>query len=357
MINLSAIQGNLSNNAAVNGAPNVPQTTREYSEYICCNKIDKRMALVNGRIFLKLAGLSLLWGPAFMFMDVAIEEIQPLTLAAARVSLAAVILGVLLTRGGHPLPGIRTHWKQFAVSGLTYNALPFFLISWGQQYVGSALAAILVAATPLFTVILARLFQTGEHFSREKLAGLFLGFGGVILLLVPGLLGGVRLTLWGMAAILAGAASYGVAFIYTRQKMRGLPPLMAPTAQLAFAAAYLVPLALLVERPYVRPVPSVTAVAALFMLVALSTVLAFILYYRLMEETGSTTLSLVTYLNPIVATILGVVLLHEPLGWHVYLGCGLVLLGAARVNGNTFSLKPLLRLSAGRHSRETTITS
>lgn len=313
--------------------------------------------MVNGRIFLKLAGLSLLWGPAFMFMDVAVEEIPPLTLAATRVSLGAIFLHVLLIRSGHPLPSIRAHWKQFALSGLTYNALPFFLISWGQQYVDSALAAILVAATPLFTVILARLLQSGESLNREKLTGLLLGFGGVILLFVPGLFGGVRLTLWGMVAILGGAASYGMAFVYTRQNMRGLPPLAGPTVQLAFAAVCLVPLSLLLERPYARPMPSATAVAALLMLVALSTVLAFVLYYRLMEETDSTTLSLVTYLNPIVATALGVMLLHEPLGWHVWLGCGLILLGAARVNGYSSSTKALLGMSVNRHPRERTHTS
>jgi drug/metabolite transporter (DMT)-like permease len=193
--------------------------------------------------------------------------------------------------------------------------------------------------------------------NREKLTGLLLGLGGVIVLFVPELLGGIRLTVWGMAAILAGAASYGVAFMYTRQTMRGLPPLAAPTAQLAFAAVYLVPLALLVEQPYMRPSPTAPTVAALLMLVLLSTVLAFALYYRLMEETDSTTLSLVTYLNPIVATILGVILLHEPLGWPVYLGCGLVLLGAARVNGNRFAPKALLRLSTSQHPRERTTAS
>lgn len=288
---------------------------------------------MNGRVFLKLVGLSLLWGPAFLYMNVAVREIPPLTLAAARVSLAAFVLLFILKLQGRSLPGTGARWKQFAFTGFTYNALPFFFISWGQQYIDSALAAILVGATPLFTMLLARLFQADERLVRNKVIGAVIGFGGVFLLFVPGLLAGVQLTIWGMLAALGAAASYGVAFVYTRQKMRGLPPLVGPTAQLVMASVYLVPLSLIVEKPYAMALPSATAVIALLLLTFLSTVLAFAAYYRLLEQTSATNLSLVTYLNPIVATILGVILLNEPLGWHVYLGCGLILLGAAAVNG------------------------
>ncbi len=306
---------------------------------------------MNGRIFFKLMGLSLLWGPAFLYMNVAVQEIPPLTLTAARVSLAALVLLLLLKLQGRSLPGTAVSWKKFAITGLAYNALPFFLLSWGQQYIDSALAAILVGATPLFTMLLARLFQADDHLGREKITGAVVGFGGVFLLFMPGLLAGVQVTIWGMAAALGAAASYGVAFVYTRQKLRGLPPLVGPTAQLVMASVYLVPLSLVIEKPYAMNLPSVTAVTALLLLVLLSTVLAFVMYYRLMEQTNATTLSLVTYLNPIVATILGVVVLHEPLGWHVYLGCGLILLGAAGVNGVSFSQIALSRLNRKRGLR------
>ncbi len=311
---------------------------------------------MNGRIILKLIGLSLLWGPAFLYMNVAVQEIPPLTLTAARVSLAALVLLLLLKLQGRTLPRTGTSWKQFAITGLTYNALPFFLLSWGQQYIDSALAAILVGATPLFTMLLARLFQTEERFGREKVVGVVVGFGGMFLLFMPGLLAGVQLTIWGMAAALGAAASYGVALVYTRQKLRGLPPLVGPTAQLVMASVYLVPLSLIIEKPYAMDLPSTTAVTALLLLVLLSTVLAFVIYYRLMEQTSATTLSLVTYLNPIVATILGVVVLHEPLGWHVYLGCGLILVGAAGVNGASLPQSIREQFSRKRHHGGTALT-
>nr|NIP24695.1 EamA family transporter [Phycisphaerae bacterium]NIR52195.1 EamA family transporter [candidate division KSB1 bacterium]NIP51151.1 EamA family transporter [Phycisphaerae bacterium]NIS27543.1 EamA family transporter [candidate division KSB1 bacterium]NIU28261.1 EamA family transporter [candidate division KSB1 bacterium] len=95
---------------------------------------------MNGRTFLKVAGLSLLWGPAFLYMNIAVKEIPPLTLVAARVSLAALILLVVLRIQGRSLPKTGKNWKQFAFTGLTYNALPFFLLTWGQQYIDSALA-------------------------------------------------------------------------------------------------------------------------------------------------------------------------------------------------------------------------
>ena len=292
---------------------------------------------MNVRIFLHLIGLSLLWGPAFLYLNVAVREIPPLTVAAVRVSQAALILLLLLKQQGRSLPHIGTSWKHFAFTGLTYNALPFFLVGWGQQYIDSALAAILIGATPLFTMLLAQLFRADENLNRQKLVGVVVGFSGVILLFMLGLLAGVQLTIWGMMATLAGAASYGAAFVYSRQNLRGLPPLVGPTAQLMMASLYLVPLALVIEKPYTLPLPSTMAVIALLLLVLPSTVLAFVIYYRLMEQTNATTLSLVTYLNPIVATVLGVWVLHEPLGWHVYLGCGSILLGDTAVNGLSLS--------------------
>lgn len=310
---------------------------------------------MNGRIFLKLLGLSLLWGPAFLYMNVAVQEIPPLTLAAARVSLAALLLLLILKLQRRSLPRTAVSWKQFAITGLTYNALPFFLLSWGQQYIDSALAAILVGVTPLFTMILARLFQADDHLGREKIAGAVVGFGGVFLLFMPGLWAGVQVTIWGMAAALGAAVSYAVAFVYTRQNLRGLPPLVAPTAQLVMASVCLVPLSLIIEKPYAMDLPSATAVTALLLLILLSTVLAFVIYYRLMEQTSATTLSLVTYLNPIVATILGVVVLHEPLGWHVYSGCGLILFGAAGVNGVSFPQIARGWLSRKRSYRDRTV--
>jgi drug/metabolite transporter (DMT)-like permease len=288
---------------------------------------------MNGRTFLKVAGLSLLWGPAFLYMNVAVKEIPPLTLVAARVSLAALILLAILRVQGIALPRSRKSWKQFAFTGLTYNALPFFLISWSQQHIDSALAAILVGATPLFTMLMSRLLGGNEQLDRAKVIGALVGFGGVFVLFIPGLVGGVQVTILGMAAAVGAAASYGVALVYSHKYLRGQPPLVGPTAQLTMASLFLIPLSLIIDQPFSLALPSMKALGALLLLTVLSTALAFTLYYRFLEQTSATNLSLVTYLNPIVATVLGVLLLSEQVGPTTFLGTGLILFGAAIVNG------------------------
>lgn len=277
--------------------------------------------------------LASLWGPAFLFVKVAVEEIPPLTLVAGRVSLAAIILYVILKAQGHKLPKLGSMWKHFAVVGFLYNALPYVLLSWGQQYIDSALAAILIGTTPIFTMILAHLVTANEHLNPTKVIGVMVGFGGLAVLVSPALLEGVEATVWGLLAALVAAASYGSAIVYAQQKLRGLPPVVAPTAQLTIAAILLVPVSLIVERPFAMPAPSWPPMVSLLLLTVLSTALVFVLYYRVMEFIPATTLSMVTYMIPVVATFLGVVVLHEQLGWHGYVGSVLIIAGVMAVNG------------------------
>jgi drug/metabolite transporter (DMT)-like permease len=276
--------------------------------------------------------LALLWGPAFLFMKVAVQEVPPLTIAAVRVCLGAVLLCLILAVQGTPLPKIGPIWKDFAVMGLTANAIPFAFLSWGQQYIDSAVAAILVGAMPLFTMLLAHIFTVDDTLSPNKVAGMVAGFWGLVLLFAPAFLDGIHATLWGGTAAIGAALSYSVAFVYARKRLRGLPPLVGPTAQLVMAAVYLLPLSLIIERPYLLPLPAWSTLNSLLLLTVWSTVLAFIAYYRAMEHISATTLSVVTYLNPIIATILGVVILHEQLGWNSYLGYALIIVGAMIVN-------------------------
>jgi len=285
------------------------------------------------KLFFWLFVLAWLWGSAFLFVDVAVQDIPPVTLVAARVAMAAVMLYVILRAQGHNLPKFGPIWKHFTGVGLLYNALPYVLLSWGQQHIDSGMAAILIGTVPIFTMILAHLFSTGERLTSTKIIGVVVGFGGLFVLVAPALMEGVEATIWGLLAALGAAASYGAALVYAQKKLRGLPPLVGPTAQLTTATFFLVPISLIVERPYALPMPSWSAAGALLLLTVLSTALAFVLYYRLMEFTGATALSMVTYMIPIVATFLGVVILQEQLGWHVYAGCVLIITGVMAVNG------------------------
>jgi drug/metabolite transporter (DMT)-like permease len=283
--------------------------------------------------FLAVLILALLWGPAFLFVKVAVQEIPPLTIVATRVSVGALVLLGLLRYQKGQLPRTRSAWGHLAIVALTFNALPYTLLSWGQQYIDSALAAILVGTTPLFTLLLADFLTDDDHLTLSKTAGALLGFGGLVLLVAPSLLGGVRSTGLGLLAATAAAASYAVGMVYGHAHLRDLPPLAGPTTQMLLAAFFLVPLSLVAEHPYTLVLPSLPALASLLMLSFFSTVLAFVVYYRAQETTNATTLSMVTYINPIIATILGVLVLGERPSEVAYVSSALILVGVLITNG------------------------
>ncbi len=280
-----------------------------------------------------LVTLAWLWGIAFLFVDVAVRDIPPLTLVTTRVGAGAAILYAILRAQGRRLNVSRVVWFHCGVMGLLYNAIPYALLAWGQQYIDSALAAMFIGTTPLFTMVLAHLFTQDDHFTPTKGVGVLIGFAGLGALLAPAFLDGVQATTYGLLAALVAAISYAGAIVYGKQKAQGLPPLVGPTLQLTVAAIGLAPLALVFDRPYTLPLPSWSALGALLGLAVFSTALAFYIYYRAMETTSATILSMAAYLVPVVATVVGVLVLHEQLTWNVYLGCALIIGGLMTVNG------------------------
>jgi drug/metabolite transporter (DMT)-like permease len=249
------------------------------------------------------------------------------------VGLAALLLYVILRLQGGNLPKFGAVWKHFAIVGFFSNALPFVLFSWGEQYIDSAFAAILNGTTPLFTIVLAHFFISDDRMTLVKAMGTLLGFGGLILLISPSFAGGVQLTTWGLLAATMAAFCYGIAIVYTRNNLRGLPRLVAPTAQLTMATLYMLPLSLIIEQPFRLPFPSWSATGSLIALAVLGTALAFVIYYYLLERTSATYISMVTYLAPVIGVALGVAILDEHLDWTTYAGCGLILIGVMVVNG------------------------
>jgi drug/metabolite transporter (DMT)-like permease len=214
---------------------------------------------------------------------------------------------------------------------LLQNTLPFFLLIWGTQRIDSALAAILNGTAPFFTLILAHFYAENDRLTAGKLLGLLAGFGGLLLLIAPSLLDGVWATGGGLLAVTLAAACFGIAIVYANLYLRGLPPLVVPTAQLSLATLYVLPLALFIDRPLSLPGPSLPSLAA-WLALACSTFLAFILYYYIIERVNPSYMSMATYLTPVVGAILGVTLLQEQLHWNGYLGCALILAGVIAVN-------------------------
>lgn len=288
---------------------------------------------MNSKNIFWLLFLAILWGPSFLFIKVAVSEIPPLTMVTMRVGLAALLLYFVLRIKKCNLPGFKPIWKHFAVLGLFAHAVPFVLLSWGELHIDSAMASILNGTTPLFTILIAHFFIAEERLTFSKFMGSVLGFQGLFVLISPSLLAGVEATALGIAAATLAACSYGIAMVYARKHLRGLPPLVAPTAQLTMATIYMLPLSMYFERPFSLGVLSPAAVGSVSALAVFGTAIAFIVYYRILEGAGATYLSMVTYLVPVFGVILGVLVLNETLNWNAYAGCALILLGVMVVNG------------------------
>lgn len=283
--------------------------------------------------FLWILLLAAIWGPSFLFIKVALEDIPPITLAASRVGLAALTLYLILRVQGRKLPGRGQIWRHFAFMGFFANALPFVLFSWGELYVDSALASVLNGTTPIFTVVLAHFLTADDRMTRTKLVGTLLGFVGLLVIVAPTLRAGMQAETLGLLAMATAALCYAISLIYSRRHLRGLPPLVAPTAQLLLATLYLLPISLIVDRPYLLPPPSLPVIWAVLALSLLGTAVGFAVYYHVLGKMNATNLAMVTYLIPVFGLALGVTILGEQLDWTAYLGGAFILLGVMTVNG------------------------
>jgi drug/metabolite transporter (DMT)-like permease len=282
-----------------------------------------------------LALLSLLWGGSFFFIGVAVKELPPLTLAALRVGLAALILWASAPLTGAAPPRNGKALAALALLGLGNNALPFALIAWGQTHLAAGLASILNAATPLFAVLVAHVFTAEEKLSRFKIIGTAAGMAGVAWVIGPDLLWGqAKINAWAEGAVLLAALSYAASAVFARRVPGlGLKPLDVATGQATAGAIYLVPLALFVDAPWSLPVPSAAVVASVFAIAGLCTALAYVVYFRILSGAGATNVLLVTLVAPATSVVLGALFLHERLLARQFLGLALVAVGLAFIDG------------------------
>jgi drug/metabolite transporter (DMT)-like permease len=279
-----------------------------------------------------LVGLSVLWGGSFFLAKIAVAEIPPLTLALGRVAIAAAILVTLARATGARLHPLLQLWLRFALLGFANCALPFSLIFWGQTYVPSGLASIFNATTPIFTALLAGAVTSDEKLTPSKAIAVAMGFGGVAVMLGPDLRNGIAGNLLAQLACLAAAVSYAIAGVYGR-RFRDLPPVTVAAGQLLAASVLLLPAALLVDRPWTLSPPSVAVIGALLALAALSTALAYVIYFRILARAGATNLLLVTFLIPASAILLGTFVLGERLAPHQLAGMAGIAAALAVMDG------------------------
>ncbi|QPC42389.1 EamA family transporter [Kaustia mangrovi] len=281
-----------------------------------------------------LVTLSVLWGGSFFFVGVAVADLPPLTIVVARVALAALALHIVLAVMGARLPGNREVWMAFAGMGFLNNVVPFTLIVWGQTHIASGLASILNATTPLFTVIVAHGLTSDEKMTPGRLLGVAVGFAGVAIMVGGGALGTLGVDVLAQLAVLAAALSYAFAGVFGRRfRTLGVPPLATATGQVTASSLMLLPVMLIVDEPWTLAMPSAGTVAAVVGLALVSTALAYILYFRILQTAGATNLLLVTFLIPVSAILLGVFALGETLLPRQMVGMALIGFGLAAVDG------------------------
>jgi drug/metabolite transporter (DMT)-like permease len=281
-----------------------------------------------------LLTLSVLWGSSFLFVGVAVAEVPPFTLVAARLTIAAIVLYVIIKAIGLQLPQDRLSWRDFFIIGLVNSAAPFCLIAWGQGHIASGLASILISTAPLFAIVLAHFATDNEPMTPFRASGVAIGFAGVVVMVGPSALAGLGGTFLPQLALLGAAGAYGTSVVFAvRFARRGVPPLATATAQIAAAAVIILPIAIIADRPWEYASLSAEALAAIGAVAVLSTSLAYIIYYRILSTAGSVNLVLVNFLVPATGVLLGAAVLGERLAPRHFVGMAAIALGLAFVDG------------------------
>jgi drug/metabolite transporter (DMT)-like permease len=289
---------------------------------------------MSSKNWLKFWGAGLIWGTSFLWIKIAVSQISPFMLAGFRAlfgtlgMLVIILLNKKLRPNWHSL---RPWLGIFAFIGFTNVALPFVLISWGEQYISSGIASVLNSTTPLFTIILAAIFLQEDRLTLPKVLGLLTGFGGVVLLFLPEISSSHIENLLGLGAVLIASAGYALSGIVIKRKVHGLAPELQVFLQYAFAALMIFCITLGVDRPIILPTLPLTWIALLW-LGLLGSSLASSLYFALLHSVGPTRASTVTYVPPLVGLLLGAIFLGESLGWQSLIGGALIVIGIMLVN-------------------------
>ncbi|HEY6257741.1 MAG TPA: DMT family transporter [Xanthobacteraceae bacterium] len=280
--------------------------------------------------------LSILWGGSFFFNGVAVRELPPLTIVLVRVAIAAALLLPVLWARGARLPASLAGWRPFLVMGLLNNVIPFTLILCGQTRIASGTASVLNATTPLFTVLVMAA-AGDEPLVARRVSGVLLGLAGVMVLRGQELQFASGETL-GMLLCLGAALSYGISGLWGRRKLAGVAPLTSATCQLICSSIVMLGLAGGIERPWLLPMPSITTWLALLGSAALSTALAYVIFFHILVRSGASNVMLVTLLMPVTAILLGHFALGEPLDPREIIGAMIVGCALLIVDGRALRL-------------------
>lgn len=274
--------------------------------------------------------LGLIWGSSFLWIKIAVQEIGPITLVAYRVLFGLLFGAVVVFFQRVSWPSTFKEWWPLLVLGMTNIAIPFFLISWGEQVIDSGVASILDATVPLFTILVAHFMLHDDKMTVPKVLGLLLGFAGVVVLMSKDI-GASSGSLLGQAAVIIACVFYAGSSIYARKFTEDTPGILRSAGPLVSATAVMWLATFLFESPV--EVPNQPLIwAALLWLGILGSGIAFILLYYLIHEIGPTRTTMVTYLFPLSGVTLGVIFLNEELTWQVLTGATLIILSLVVAN-------------------------
>lgn len=280
--------------------------------------------------FALLGLLALLWGSSYGFIKLAVAEIPPMSLIAARGSIAAVMLTALVLIRGDCWPSDARTWGMLLVQAFFNGIGAWTLLAWGQQHIDSGLASVLNSTSPIFVVLITLLILRNGTIGPRATFGAFLGLGGVILMMGVGVLDGLGREIAGQAAALASAALYACAALYGR-RFTGLPAPVIAASAMIWTAVWLVPAAFILEDP-LSLTPSATALGATLALGVFCTGFAMLLYFRLIKTLGSAGVASQAYLRAGVGVLIGALLFGEAFTLTIAIGLLAAILGVALIN-------------------------
>lgn len=294
--------------------------------------------VMNRTDWLILGILAVTWGGAFLFIGIAVRHVPPLTYVWLRLTIAAAAMWLFLRARGRKVGLPNQAWGSILLLALLNNAVPFTLFGWGQTHIASGLASILNATTPIWGVVVAHFLTHDERMSPRRIAGVLLGFGGVAIMIGPSLLSSLGTNALAQLACVTASLSYALAAVWARRFRRmGISPMSVTTGQLTAGAVMMLPLSMLVDRPWTHAFPPLAAWGAIASLALLCTAFGYLLYFRLIATSGATNALLVTLLVPPVAIVLGALFLNETLAPQDFIGLALIALGLAAIDGRLIS--------------------
>jgi drug/metabolite transporter (DMT)-like permease len=276
---------------------------------------------------LLLLVLATLWGASYTFIKIGVETIPPVTLIAVRTLIASALLLAVIRVRGLSLPGDAATWRRFLFQACLNSVIPFTLIAWAERSVDAGLATILNSTSPIFTFLLTAFVIRHESVTARKLLGVVAGIAGTGLIVGVQALDGVGEELLAQLAIIAATVCYAGAAIFGRG-FKGLDPIMPAAGSMVCGAAILVPISLVVDKPWTLA-PSTASIAAVLGLSVVSTALAFVIYFRLIHTLGSVGTTAQAYLRVPIGVAIGVLFLGETLSATAWAGLARVILGVA----------------------------